>query len=77
MYYDDLNGSLGVSVSVAFQIITNPSYATEEKRRKATIAYYLGTIPLASWATLAGEFYRKERHVSLEAVRKYLRHSTG
>ena len=75
--YDDLDDCLGVPHSVYWQINANPSYPTEEKRREAMIVYYLNTLPLASWARLAGWLYRREEHVSLEAVRKYLHHTTG
>ena len=71
-----LYACLGLPVSVYYQIRDNLSYSTEEKR-EAVIAYFLNTIPLASWATLAGPLYRKEENVSLEAVRKYLHHTTG
>ena len=75
--YNDLNICLDVPDSVYWQINANPSYPTEVKRREAMIVYYLNTIPLASWATLAGGLYRMKEHVSLEAVRKYLHHTTG
>ena len=75
--YGVLDLRLEVPYSVYLQINANPSYPTEEKRREAMIVYYLNTIPLASWATLAGRLYRMEEHVSLEAVRKYLHHTTG
>ena len=75
--YDDLDACLGVPTSVYWQINANPSYPTEEKRREAMIVYYLNTIPLASWATLAGGLYKEEKRVSLVAVRKYLHHTTG
>ena len=68
---------LGLPASVYLQIMTNSSYSTEEEKREAMIAYFLNTIPLASWATLAGGLYRKEENVSLEAVMKYLHHTTG
>ena len=68
---------LGVRVSVYDQIMANSSYSTEEERREALIVYFLNTIPLASWATLARELYKREERHSLEAVRKYLHHTTG
>ena len=77
MDLDDLNRALGVPDSVYPQIKANPSYSTQEERREAMILYFLNNIPLASWATLAGRLYRKEQSVSLEAVRKYLHHTTG
>ena len=72
-----LVGCLGLPVSVYIQIMDNSSYSTEEEKREAMIAYFLNTILLASWATLAGGLYRKKENVSLEAVRKYLHHTTG
>ena len=76
--YRDLYDYLDVPYSVYRQINANPSYPTEEKKREAIITYFLNTIPLASWATLAGKlYYDWEEHVSLEAVRKYLHHTTG
>ena len=75
--YSRLNDCLDVPDSVYFQIDANPSYPTEEKKREAIITYFLNTIPLASWATLAEGLYDWKDHVSLEAVRKYLHHTTG
>ena len=75
--YDVLNNCLGVPVSVYHQINANPSYPTEEQRREAMITYYINTIPLASWATVAGGLYWKGENVALEAVKKYLHHITG
>ena len=75
--YGVLDDCLEVPTSVFYQITANTSYSTEEKRREAMIVYYLNTIPLASWATLAGRLYLMEQHVPLEAVRKYLHHITG
>ena len=72
-----LYACLGLPGSVYIQIRDNSSYSTEEEKREAMIAYFLNTIPLASWATLAGGLYREEKNVSLEAVRKYLHHTTG
>ena len=72
-----LRSCLQVPYSVYCQINANPSYPTEDKRKAAVIVYYLNTIPLASWATLAGGLYEVQKHVSLEAVRKYLHHTTG
>ena len=75
--YGGLSYCLEVPDSVYVQIKANPSYPTEEKRREAVISYYLNTIPLAFWARLAGQLYYWEKHDSLEAVRKYLHHTTG
>ena len=72
-----LNDCIDVPDSVYWQINANPSYPTEKKKREAIITYFLNTIPLASWAILAGLLYYWEDHVSLEAVRKYLHHTTG
>ena len=75
--YVRLNDCLDMPRSVFYQIDANPSYPTKEKKREAIITYFLNTVPLASWATLAGKLYYREDHVSLEAVRKYLHHTTG
>ena len=77
MDYEDLHECLYLPYSVYLQIDANPSYPTEEKKREAIITYFLNTIPLASWATLAGGLYRKEQDVSLQSVRKYQHHTTG
>ena len=65
---------LNVPRSVYHQVNDNPSYP---KKREAIITYFLNIVPLASWATLAGRLHYYEDHVSLEAVRKYLHHTTG
>ena len=77
--YGDLNNCLAVPVSVYYQINANRFHPTEEKKKRAMIAYYINTIPLAScnWATIAGGLYWKGEHVALKAVRKYLHHTTG
>ena len=78
--YDALNAlhaCLDVPWSVRFQIDANPAYPTEEKKREAQIAYFLHSLPHASWAMLAGLLYYKKQHSSLEAAREYLQHTTG
>ena len=73
----DLNDCLEVPYSVRYQINANPAYPTEEKKREALIAYFLHSLPHASWAVLAGLLYYREQHSSLEAAREYLQHTTG
>ena len=75
--YGDLDDYLEVPLSVRLQINANPAYPTEEKKREAQIAYFLHSLPRASWAMLAGRLYYKEQHSSLEAAREYLQHTTG
>ena len=75
--YDDLNNYLEVPASVNLQIDANPAYPSEEKKREAQIAYFLYSLPGASWAMLAGLLYYMEQHSSLEAAREYLQHTTG
>ena len=75
--YDFLNICFEVPYSVKYQIYANPAYPTEKKKREAQIAYFLHSLPRASWAMLAGRLYYKEQHSSLEAAREYLQHTTG
>ena len=75
--YGDLTDCLEVPYSVYFQIDANPAYPTEEKKREAQIAYFLHSLPHASWAMLAGLLYYYNQHSSLEAAREYLQHTTG
>ena len=75
--YGDLNVCLEVPLSVYAQIRADPAYPTEEKKRAALIAYFLHSLPRASWAMLAGLLYYEEQHSSLEAAREYLQHTTG
>ena len=75
--YGNLDDCLDVPWSVRRQIDANPAYPTEEKKREAQIAYFLHSLPRASWAMLAGRLYYKEQHSSLEAAREYLQHTTG
>ena len=77
MDYGVLDDCLDVPWSVNVQIDANPAYPTEEKKREAQIAYFLQSLPHASWAMLAGLLYYKEQHSSLEAAREYLQHTTG
>ena len=75
--YGKLYDCLEVPDSVKYQIDANPAYPTEEKKREAQIAYFLHSLPHASWAMLAGLLYSYEQHSSLEAAREYLQHTTG
>ena len=75
--YGALHGCLEVPLSVRRQIGANPAYPTEEKKREAQIAYFLHSLPHASWAMLAGQLYYDGQHSSLEAAREYLQHTTG
>ena len=78
--YGDLDDCLDVPDSVRqlrLQINANPAYPTEEKKREVQIAYFLHSLPRASWAMLAGRLYYYEQHSSLEAAREYLQHTTG
>ena len=75
--YGVLNGCLEVPYTVRLQIDANPAYPTEEKMREAQIAYFLHSLPHASWAMLAGLLYRLGQYSSLEAAREYLQHTTG
>ena len=76
-YIGNLSDCLEVPSSVYYQINANSSYPTEEKMREAVISYYLDTMPLASWARLAGKLYYGEKHDSLMVIRQYLHHTTG
>ena len=75
--YGVLDDCLEVHDSVRCQINANPAYPTEEKKRDALIAYFLHSLPHASWAMLAGLLYYMEQHSSLEAAIEYLQHTTG
>ena len=75
--YVVLNRCLEVPNIVKLQIDVNPAYPTEEKKREALIAYFLHSLPRASWAMLGGRLYYYNKHSSLEAAREYLQHTTG
>ena len=75
--YIYLNYAIEVPDTVYCQINANPAYPTEEKKREAQIAYFLHSLPHASWAMLASRLYYYEHHSSLEAAREYLQHTTG
>ena len=51
----------------------NTAYKTEEEKKKALLLYYLHTMPMASWPSVAGALhYREEKTASL-AVQVFLK----
>lgn len=67
-------GSSGLEVlsPVCDRIKNSSEYTTEDEKRRALIAYYIQTMPDASWKGLAAGLYRREEKTALEALKEYL-----
>ena len=54
-------------------IRNNTAYKTEEEKKEALLLYYLHTIPMASWPSVAGALHRREEKTALQAVKLFLK----
>ena len=71
------NGGLGVPPAVRDDIRDNRPNKTEEEKKTEMLVYYLHTVPQASWQTIAGALYYREKVTALEAVKRFLHHIPG
>ena len=51
----------------------NTTYKTEEKKKEALLLYYLLTMPMASWPSVAGALHRRGEKAASQAVKDYLK----
>ena len=76
-WYGGLLDWLGVPSSVQTQIKQNPSYSTEDEKKRAVLKYSLQTLPGMSWGRIAGVLWFLDEHTTLETVKKQLSHRPG
>ena len=65
-------GGLGVPEAVRNEIRASIAYQTNHKRKEALLLYYLLTIPMASWSSLAGALHYNKEKTALDAVKGFL-----
>ena len=66
-------GGLGVPDAVRDDIRPNTAYQTEEEKKEALLLYYLHTMPMASWASVAGALHYREEKTASQAVKNFLK----
>ena len=66
-------GSLNVPGAVCVDIRDSNDYKTEEEKKKALLVYYLLTMPMASWPSVAGALHRREEKTASQAVQVFLK----
>ena len=77
-WYDlgqDYGGSLNVPRAVCDDIRDNTAYKTEEEKKVALLLYYLHTMPMASWPSVAGALHFREEKTASQAVKIFLIHT--
>ena len=50
----------------------NSAYKTEEEKKEALLRYYLHTMPLASWPSVAIALHSREEETALRAAKDFL-----
>ena len=66
-------GSLDVPHAVCVDISDNTAYKTEEEKKDALLLYYLLTMPMASWPSVAGALHYREEKTASQAVKVFLK----
>ena len=66
-------GGLDVPPAVCDQIKDSTAHLTEEKKKEELLIYYLRTMPMASWPSVAGALHRMEEKTASQAVEVYLK----
>ena len=65
-------GGLNVPRAVCEDIRDNTAYKTEEEKKEALLLYYLHTMPMASWPSVAGALHCREEKTALQAIHVFL-----
>ena len=65
-------GGLGIPEAVRNKIRISTAYQTKEKKKEALLLYYLQTIPMASWPSVAGALHYVEEETASQAVKHFL-----
>ena len=66
-------GGLDVPRAVCDEIRDSTAYQTDEERKEALLLYYLNTVPMASWPSVAGALHYNEEMTASKAVKKFLK----
>ena len=66
-------GGLNVPRAVRDDIKDNTAYKTEEEKKEALLLYYLHTVPMASWPSVAGALHYREEKTALQAITVFLK----
>ena len=66
------SGGLNVPVAVRDDISGNTAYKTEEEKKEALLLYYLHTMPMASWPSVAGALHYREEKTASQVVKIFL-----
>ena len=66
-------GSLDVPTTVCDDIKDNTAYKTEEEKKEALLLYYLHTVPMASWPSVAGALHYRKEKTALQAINVFLK----
>ena len=66
-------GGLNVPTAVCEDIKNNTAYKTEEEKKDALLLYYLHTMPMASWPSVAGALHFREEKTALHAINVFLK----
>ena len=66
-------GGLSVPDTVCDDIRNNTAYQTVEEKKEALLLYYLHTMPMASWPSVAGALHWREEKTASQAVKNFLK----
>ena len=68
-------GSMDIPTVVCNEIRDSTAYQTEGEKKEALLLYYLHTMPMASWRSIAGALYYQKEVTALQAVKAFLKYT--
>ena len=68
-------GGLDICRAVCDEIRDSIVYQTVDEKKEALLLYYLYTMPMASWPSVAGALYMREEKTALQAVKNFFKHT--
>ena len=68
-------GGLDICRAVCDAIRDSIAYQTVDEKKEALLHYYLHTMPMASWPSVAGALQYREEKTALQAVKDFLKHT--
>jgi hypothetical protein len=71
------DGGLGIPANVCNEIRRSTAYHTERERQEALLRYFLHTVPMASWLTVAGALHYREEETASQAVKDFLKDTSA
>ena len=66
---------LGIPHAVRDEIRNSSAYKTEEEKKEALLLYYINTVPVASWANVAGALHGMGEERALQAAKLFLQYA--